>query len=100
MDSELTKTKRGHRKKTETKMNETEDNNVRNKKERPVACILSGNSKQYLGKEYAEQQMNEMGCNNVNILSNRYKSVSSAQMTKSLGESNNKVFLVVPSIVL
>ena len=51
-------------------MNETEDNDVRNKRERLVACLLSGNSKQYLGKEYTEQQINEMYCNNVNILSN------------------------------
>ena len=43
------------------------------------------NSKQYLGKEYTEQQINEMGSNYINILSNKYESVSSAQMTKSLG---------------
>ena len=44
-------------------------------------------SKQYLGKEYTEQQIIEMDCNNINILSDRYKSVLSAQMTKSLGKS-------------
>ena len=41
----------------------------------------------YLGKEYTEQQINEMDCNNLNTLINRYKSVLSAQMTKSLGKS-------------
>ena len=41
----------------------------------------------YLGKEYTEQQINEMDCTNVNTLLNRYESVSSAQMTKSLGKS-------------
>ena len=41
----------------------------------------------YLGKEYAEQQINEMDCTNVNTLLNRYESVLSAQMTKSLGKS-------------
>ena len=60
---------------------------MRDKRERLVACVLSGNSKQYLGKEYTEQQINEMGCTNVNTLLNRYESVLSAQMTKSLGKA-------------
>ena len=50
MDSELTKPKRGRKKKTDTKMNEVEENDVREKREKLVACVLSGNSKQYLGK--------------------------------------------------
>ena len=41
----------------------------------------------YLGKEYTEEQINEMECTNVNALLNRYESVLSAQMTKSLGKS-------------
>ena len=68
-------------------MNEFEDNDVRDKRERLVACVLSGNSKMYLGKEYTEEQINKMDCNDVNTLLNRYKSLSSAQMTKSLGKS-------------
>ena len=87
VDSEVTKPKRGRKKKTDTKMNEVEVNDVRDKKERPVACVLSGNSKTYLGNEYTEQQINEMDCNNINTLLNRYESVLSAQMTKSLGKS-------------
>ena len=63
-----------------------EDNDIRDKRERPVACVLSGNSKMYLGKEYTEQQINEIDCTNVNTLLNRYESVLSAQMTKSLGK--------------
>ena len=47
----------------------------------------TGNSKQYLGKEYTEQQINELDCNNFNTLLNRYESVLSAQMTKALGKS-------------
>ena len=87
VDSEFPKPKRGHKKKDDTKMNELEDNDVRDKRERLVAYVLSGNSKMYLGKEYTEQQINEMDCTNVNTLLNRYKSVLSAQMTKSLGKS-------------
>ena len=87
VDSEFPKPKRGCKKKADPKINEVEDNDVRNKRERLVACVLSGNSKTYLGKEYIEQQINEMDCTNVNTLLNRYESVSSAQMTKSLGKS-------------
>ena len=64
-----------------------EDNDIRDKRERPVACVLSGNSKMYLEKEYTEEQINEMDCTNVNTLLNRYESVLSSQMTKSLGKS-------------
>ena len=41
----------------------------------------------YLGKEYTEEQINEMDCTNVNTLLNRYENVLSVQMTKSLGKS-------------
>ena len=50
MDSELTKPKRGRKKKTDTKMNEVDENDVRDQRERLVACVLSGNSKTYLEK--------------------------------------------------
>ena len=87
VDSELPRPKRGREKKAYTRVNELEDNDVRDKRERLVACVLSGNSKMYLGKEYIEEQINKMDCNDVNTLLNRYESVSSAQMTKSLGKS-------------
>ena len=87
VNSEVTKPKRGHRKKVDPKVNEVEDSDIRDKRERLVACVLSGNSKMYLGKEYTEAQINEMDCTNVNTLLNRYESVLSAQMTKSLGKS-------------
>ena len=70
VNSEVTKPKRGRRKKVDPKVNEVEDNDVRDKRERLVACVLSGNSKMYLGKEYTEQQINEMDCTNVNTLLN------------------------------
>ena len=87
VDSEDAKPKRGCRKKADTKINELEDNDIRDKRERLVACVLYGNSKMYLGKEYTEQQINEMDCTNVKTLLNRYESVLSAQMTKSLSKS-------------
>ena len=91
VDSEFPKPKRGPNnqrlKKADTKINELEDNDLRDKRERLVVCVLSGNSKMYLGKEYTEEQINKMDCNDVNTLLNRYESVLSAQMTKSLGKS-------------
>ena len=87
VDSEFPKPKRGRKKKIDTKMNELEDNDVKDKRERLVACVLSGNSKMYLGKEYTEQQINEMDYNSINTLLNRYESILSAQMTKSLGKT-------------
>ena len=87
VDSKFPKPKRGRKKKADPKINELEDNDVRDKRERLVVCVLSGNSKMYLGKRYTEQQINEMDCTNVNTLLNRYESVLSAQMTQSLGKS-------------
>ena len=99
-NSEATKSKSGCKKKTDTKINEEEENDIRDKRERAITCVLSGNSKQYLGKEYTEQQINEMDGNNINILSNRYESVPSAQMTKSLGKSIINLYLNVACSVL
>ena len=87
LDSEFPKPKRDRKTKADPKMNELEDNDVRDKRERLVSCVLSGNSKMYLGKEYTEQQINEMDYNSINTLLNRYKSVLSSQMTQSLGKS-------------
>ena len=104
VDSEFTKPKRGRNnrrlKKADPKMNELEDNDVRDKRKRLVACVLSGNSKMYLGKEYTEQQINEMDCTIVNTLLNRYESVLSAQMTKSLGKSVINLFSNITCSVL
>ena len=75
-------------------------NGVRDKRERLVAFVLSGSSKTYLGKEYTEQQINEMDCNSVNTLLNRYESVLSAQMTKSFIKSVINLYSNVACSVL
>ena len=72
VDFEVTKSKKGRKKKIDAKINEVEENDVREKRERLAVCILFGDSKQYLGKEYTEQQINEMDCNNISTLINRY----------------------------
>ena len=45
VNSEVTKPKRGRKTKADTKINEVEENDVRDKRERLVVCALSGNSK-------------------------------------------------------
>ena len=60
VDSEVTKPKIGRKKKTDPKINEVEENDVREKREKLVACFLSGNSKTFLEKDYTEQQINEI----------------------------------------
>ena len=100
VDSDVTKPKRGRKKKADTTINELEDNDIRDKRERLVACVLSGNSKQHFGKEYTEQQINEMDCNSVNTLINRYESILSTQMTKSLGKSIINLYSNLASSVL
>ena len=72
VDSKFPKPKRGRKKKADPKVNEVEDSDVRDKRERLVAYVLSGNSKMYLGREYTEEQFNKMDCNDVNTLLNRY----------------------------
>ena len=92
VDSEFPKPKRGRKKKADTKINELEDSDIKDKRERLVACVLSRNSKMYLGEEYTEEQINKMDYNDVNTLLNRYESILSAQMTKSLGKSIIKLY--------
>ena len=100
VDSEFSKPKRGRKKKADTKINKLEDNDIKDKRERLVACVLSGNSKMYLGQEYTEKQINKMDCNDVNTLLNRYESVLSAQMTKSLGKSVINIYSSIACSVL
>ena len=58
VDSEFPKPKRGRKKKADPKMNELEDNDIRDKRERLlVACVLSGNSKIYLGKNILNSKL-------------------------------------------
>ena len=87
VNSEFPKPKRGRKKR---KKIELEDNDIRGKRERLVACILSGNSKMYLGKEYTEKQINNMDCNNVNTLLNRYVSVLKCSSDQIVGQKRYK----------
>ena len=50
-------------------------------------CILTGNSKLYLGQAYKEEQLAKLSEEEVEKLFNNYKARLSGQMVKSLGKS-------------
>ena len=57
------------------------------KRQKLLECILTGNSKLYLGKFYTKKRDNELSDEEVDKLFNNYKAKLSGQMVKSLGKS-------------
>ena len=49
-------------------------------------CVLTGNSKLYLGKFYTEEQLKKLSEEEVEKLFNKYEAKLSGQMVKSLGK--------------
>ena len=52
-----------------------------------LECVLTGNSKLYLGKVYTEDQLAKLSKEEVEKLFNNYEAKLSGQMIKSLGKS-------------
>ena len=57
------------------------------KHQKLLECILTGNSKLYLGKVYTEEQLPKLNEEEVQKLFNNYEAKLSGQMVKSLGKS-------------
>ena len=57
------------------------------KRQKLLECILTRNSKLYLGKVYTEEQLSKLNEEEVEKLFNNYKAKLSGQMVKSLGKS-------------
>ena len=57
------------------------------KHQKLLECILTGNSKLYLGKVYTEEQLAKLSKEEVEKLFNNYEAKLSGQMVKSLGKS-------------
>ena len=57
------------------------------KHQKLLECILTGNSKLYLGKVYTEEQLAKLSEEEVEKLFNNYEEKLSGQMVKSLGRS-------------
>ena len=57
------------------------------KRQKLLECVLTGNSKLYLGKVYTEDQLAKLSEEEVEKLFNNYEAKLSDQMVKSLGKS-------------
>ena len=55
------------------------------KRQKLLECVLTGNSKLYLGKVYTEEKIKELNEEEVEKLFNNYEAKLSGQMVKSLG---------------
>ena len=55
------------------------------KRQKLLECVLTGNSKLYLGKVYTEDQLTKLSEEEVEKLFNNYEAKLSGQMVKSLG---------------
>ena len=65
-----------------------------------LECILTGNSKLYLGKVYTEDQIAKLSKEEVERLLNNYKAKLSGQMVKSLGHSIINIYSMGACAVL
>ena len=57
------------------------------KRQKLLECVLTGNSKLYLGKVYTGEQLAKLNEEEVEKLFNNYEAKLSGEMVKSLGES-------------
>ena len=57
------------------------------KHQKLLECVLTGNSKLYLGKVYTEEKIKELNKEEVEKLFNNYEAKLSGQMVKSSGKS-------------
>ena len=57
------------------------------KPQKLLECVLTGNSKLYLGKVYTDEQLTKLSKEEVEKFFNNYKAKLSGQMVKSLGKS-------------
>ena len=70
------------------------------KHQKLLECILTGNSKLYLGKVYTEEQLAKLSEKEVEKLFNNYEAKLSGQMVKSMGCSIINMYLMGACAVL
>ena len=70
------------------------------KRQKLFECVLTGNSKLYLGKVYTEEKIKELNEEEVEKLFNNYEAKLSGQMVKSLGHSIINMYSMGPCSVL
>ena len=62
------------------------------KRQKLIECVLTGNSKQYLGKAYTEEQNSRLSAEEVDKLFSNYEAKLLGQMVKSLGKLIIKMY--------
>ena len=70
------------------------------KQQKLIKFILTRNSKQYLGKAYTEEQVNDVSAKEVDTLFGIYKVKLSSQIGKSLGKSVIRMYLMGACAIL
>ena len=70
------------------------------KQQKLIECVLTGNSKQDLGKACTEEQINKLNAEEVNELFSNYEAKLSGQMVKCLGKLIIKMYLMGACAVL
>ena len=70
------------------------------KREKLLECVLTGNSKPYLGRSYTEDQISRLSTEEVNKLFDHYEAKLSGQMVKSLGRSIIRMYAMGACLVL
>ena len=70
------------------------------KHQKLLECVLTRNSKLYLGKVYTEEQLTKLSEEEVEKLFNNYEAKLSGQMVKSLGKSIINVYSMGPCSAL
>ena len=70
------------------------------KRQKLIGCVLTGNSKQYLGKAYIEEQVNKLSAEEADKLFRNYEAKLSGQMVKSLGKSIIRMYSMGTCAVL
>ena len=70
------------------------------KRQKLMECVLTGNSKQHLGKAYTEEQVNKVSAEEVDKLFSNYEAKLLGQMVKALGKSITKMYSMGACAVL
>ena len=70
------------------------------KRQKLLECILTGNSKLYLGKVYTEEQLTKLNEEEVEKLFNNYEAKLSGQIVHSLGHSIINMYSMVACAAL
>ena len=70
------------------------------KRQKLLQCVLTGNSKLYLGKVYTEEQLAKLNEEEVEKLFNNYEAKLLGQMVKSLAKSIINMYSILACSVL